>query len=164
MNSFFIKIQTNVLFQALSYVILSASFVGCGAASQLVDPTPGTFGSVYTKTLKAGNCVQCHDGSNSAEYGNLNFSTQALAYQTLTQGTVTGPVAKGNCGGLKLINANSPTTSYFTAVLFDEYATQSGFAGDSDCAPYATHRSEQNISADEKTSIIDWINAGAPNN
>jgi|GEM_PF-2960375 len=143
---------------------LGLVFSGCGQVSDLVDSTTaqsGTFSHVYSNVLS--DCLQCHVGSNSAEYGTLDFSTKTKAYESL-QGTVSGPLAVGNCAGVKLITANTPADSYFAAVLLSEYATTSGIAGDTDCVPYATHLEDQNLSAAEKTSIKDWITAGALNN
>lgn len=133
---------------------------GCG---QLAELTPGTFSNVYSNTLKS--CAQCHDGTDaSVENGTVDFSSQALAYETLLAGTVSGITAAGTCAGVKLVDAGSPSTSYLLAVLFADYASGTGFAGDGDCVPYATHLEDQNVSASEKASMVQWIQDGAQNN
>jgi hypothetical protein len=143
---------------------LGVMLSGCGQVSDLVDSTTaqsGTFSHVYSNVLS--DCLQCHDGSNAADYGALDFSSKAKAYESL-QGTVSGPLASGTCAGVELITASAPADSYFAAVLLSEFATTSGIAGDSDCVPYANHLEDQNLTTAEKTSIKDWITAGALNN
>jgi hypothetical protein len=128
------------------------------ACGDLLPTTSGTFTDVYAKTLSS--CTQCHDGSNATEYGSLDFSTQASAYETLVGTTVTGPMAAGTCGQVPLVAAGSPSTSYLTAVLFTDYAASFSSGG---CVPYATHLEDQSISPEEKTSIETWITNGAAN-
>lgn len=154
----------------LPRVILLGSLVlilaRCG--SQLTDtpaPASGTFGSVYN-SLKSNNCTECHTPKGSATIDNhvaLDFSTQALAYQTLTASTVSGTTSAGDCGGIKIVSPGNPSKSYLAAVLFKDYNT-SGFADVTQCVPYNAHLTSFNLSSSEKTSIINWIQNGALNN
>ena len=92
----------------------------------------------------------------------LDFSNQANAYHDLTTYGVTGSDDVTNCGSARMVVANSPATSYFVAVLMQSY--EAGFVQATGCTPYTAHYQDQNISAAEQSSIVQWINAGAPNN
>ncbi len=133
----------------------------CGQVDGLMEAQPGTFSHVYNTVLS--DCLQCHNGENPSDFSELDFSTKEKAYSSL-QGSVSGPLASGNCAGVKLITEGSPTNSYFAAVLLTEFAVNSGIAGDADCVPYANHLQDQNLTESERNSIKDWITAGASNN
>jgi hypothetical protein len=130
----------------------------------LVDgtTTSGTFSDVYAKTLKK-DCLQCHDGADTAQFGNLDFSTQANAYESLTTGTVSGPSSSNICTGVKLVDAGSPASSYLLATLFTEYTAASNYGGVAACIPYNAHALLDALSPSKKASMVAWITAGAPN-
>jgi hypothetical protein len=115
-------------------------------------------------TLKTA-CIECHVPTGAATVNNgvqLDFSTQALAYQTLTAKKVTGSTSSGICPNVSIVTAGDPTKSYLAAVLFAKY-NATNFAGVSGCSPYSVHLQDQNISDAEQTSIINWITNGAKN-
>lgn len=148
----------------LATLVMAQILSGCG---QLATPTAtsGTFTSIYTSTLSKTTCVSCHEpgGSGYANGVTLDFSTQALAYQTLTSATVSNPSEKTNCSGVKIVYPSNASKSYLAAVLFSDY-NANNFAGVSGCQPYTVHLQNLSLSADEKTSILNWINNGALNN
>ena len=138
----------------------------CGKIPGL-DGTPasGTFGSVY-RTITTANCTQCHvpGGAATTDSGvQLDFTSQATAYSTLTSLNVTATSSKNICNGVKIVKSGEPAKSYFAAVLISTYNT-SNFAGVTGCTPYNVHLENQNLSEAEKTSIVSWIQNGAPNN
>jgi hypothetical protein len=162
--------------------LISSSLVGCSRwpSSALRESTSpadfpvstsgpqalddGTFTNVYQNTLKTA-CIQCHvpGGAPTNDGVKLDFTDQNTAYQTLMGSNVSGQISVGSCGGIKIVNPGNPASSYLAGVLFSEYNTDN-FAGVSTCKPYTAHLTDQNLSADEKTAIISWIQSGAPNN
>ncbi|MCB9025054.1 MAG: hypothetical protein H6625_01945 [Bdellovibrionaceae bacterium] len=149
----------------LLFVLLSVSFllVNCSEKNASTSATP-SFTNIYNNVLSQ-SCVGCHAPGGDA-YDNdgvlLNFSTQTTSYSSLTSLNVTGASSIGTCGGIPIVG-NTPETSYLVGVLFDDYH-QNNFAGVSGCTPYSVHLSNQNLSASEKSEIINWITAGASNN
>jgi hypothetical protein len=135
---------------------------GCGKES--TTPAAGTFGNVYTVTLRTA-CANCHapGGLPTTQGCTLDFSSQAQAYSTLTGGTVAGSGEPTACLGLKYVVAGDPSSSYLVGVLNSTYHVNN-FAGHSGCLPYATHLQDQNLTADEQSSIVSWIQGGAQNN
>ncbi|MCC7404443.1 MAG: hypothetical protein IT288_08600 [Bdellovibrionales bacterium] len=125
------------------------------------------FTSIYTNIIRFHNCHSCHAPGgqvfdNPTDPVELNFSTEDLAYSTLTSKNVAGPTSKGTCTGIKIVNT-TPQTSFLAGVLFSEYNT-ANFAGVTGCTPYSVHLSDQNLSSSEKSAIVTWINNGAPRN
>ena len=126
----------------------------CGTNSS--TPASGTFGSVYV-ALTTSNCTICHvpTGSATKQYGTqLDLSTKATAYTTLLTKTVTGAQSKTKCGNVKLVSQGNAKNSYLAAVLFNDYGSVNNFAGVPNCAPITTHFNYQNMSPDEKSSIL----------
>ncbi len=122
-------------------------------------PASGTFGSVYTVTLKTA-CINCHQPGGAATA--LDFTTQATAYNTLF-GNVRGPIAVGTCGTVKIVVPSNPNTSYLPAALFADYRTAGNqMKGVPACTPFITNHN-LNLSDAEKTSMITWITNGAKN-
>ena len=140
----------------------------CGTNSS--TPTPGTFTAVYQNTLGSASCTQCHVSGGANNGSKLDFSTQANAYSTLNPGiaTVSGSVAAaGACKSAVLVAKNSPNNSYLLAVIVSDYATLNGATnnvGVTGCTPYSLAQHNVNVSAAEEASIVQWIQAGAPNN
>ena len=145
---------------ALAAVLVILLLARCGQQSAY---TPGTFTAVYNQTLKTA-CVECHQPGGSATIAGatLDFTTQAKAYATIKPGSVGGGSSGPSCKNLPIVVAGNATSSFLAAVLFVEYDT-TPFQNPG-CTPYATHQSDQNLSADEKSSLLQWINAGAKNN
>jgi hypothetical protein len=146
-------------------IILGMVLVLCRCGSKTEETTSsGTFSNVYSVTLKTA-CIQCHvpAGSATAAGVTLDFSTQTTAYQTLTASVVSGGSTKNTCANISIVSAKNASKSYLAGVLFSSYNT-SNFAGVTGCVPYSAHLTDQNISSDEQTSIINWINNGALNN
>jgi hypothetical protein len=146
------------LFGLAIALLLSA----CGKST---ESTSGTFTQVYTNTLSRA-CIECHKPGTAAtdqDGVTLNFSTQATAFSTLLESTVRGASSTGTCGSVKIVTAGSVENSYLAGVLFTDYH-KDNFAGVSGCTPYAVHLQNQNLSASEKTTILDWIRNGALNN
>jgi hypothetical protein len=134
----------------------------CGQAPETTPTyTSGTFSSVYNVTLKTA-CIQCHvsPGINGVK---LDFSTQALAYQTLLASKVTGNTTSGICPNVSIVVAGNVSKSYLAAVLIAKYNTPN-FSSVSGCSPYSVHLQDQNLSAAEQTSLTDWISGGALDN
>ncbi len=128
------------------------------------DETSTTFATVYTETLST-SCVACHDtpGSGAQNGAGLNFSSQALAYSTLTAGNVTATTSVGTCGSVRLVVASSPSTSYLLGTIIQGYSSSS-FAGVTNCTPYAGHFSSLNLSSTQQNNLVSWIQGGAQNN
>jgi hypothetical protein len=80
----------------------------------------------------------------------------------LTALTVTGPIAGGACSSVKIVDPGNPSTSYLAGVLIQSY--YDNFNGLTGCQPYSVHLQDQNLSADEQSSLTTWITNGAANN
>jgi hypothetical protein len=148
--------------RSIALIALAAAsaltLMDCGKA---LGPASGTFGNVY-ETLKS-DCIECHvpGGSGLVSGSTFDVTSATTAYNTLLSDTA--HTAAPECAGVKLVVANTPTSSYLAAVLFSDYNINS-FAGVANCKPITRHHSDLNLSADEKTSILAWINGGALNN
>lgn len=140
--------------------------LGCNSSKTAdTTTTSGTFTDIY-KSLLSTSCSGCHNPEGDVyktSHVHLDFSTQATAYSTLTTLLVTGDTSKGICGNVKIVDPGSVSTSYLAGVLFSEYNVYN-FDNYPNCKPYSAHLLDQHPSDSEKTSIISWINAGAPNN
>ena len=149
-------------FASVVVVALALALSGCGKKEESF--TSGTFTAVYNQTIKGQNCNECHvPGGSAANVGvGLDFTSQATAYQTLVSEMVSGAGSSG-CSALKIVVAGSPSTSYLVPVLISSYATN-GFGGQTGCQPINTHHSLVNLSTDEQSSLIAWIQGGAQNN
>ncbi len=149
---------------------LSFSFllVDCGGSNsnttQSAVVVTASFASIYSGILSQ-SCAQCHVPGAPAHDLNgvvLNFSSASAAYSTLKSSNVSGMSSTGTCGGIHIIGSDS-SHSYLAGVLFADYNTNN-FAGVSGCQPYANHISDQHITSAQEAAIVQWINAGAPNN
>jgi hypothetical protein len=130
----------------------------CGKTS---SPAPGTFGAVYA-AFNSNNCVQCHypRGSATTDKGTVvDFTSQATAYNTLF-GNVAASDATG-CSSVPIVSKSNPKGSYLPFILFSDYTGQT-FT--SSCTPLASHQENGHFSADDESSILQWIQSGAPNN
>ncbi len=148
----------------LGLVLSTVLLANCAKQQQPTSIAP-TFTNVYNNTLKSA-CVTCHDPSGAATVQNgvqLDFSTQATAYSTLTTKNVTGQTSSGICPGVHIVSAGNPATSYLAAVLFASYA-KANFGGVTGCTPYSVHLQDQHLSSDEQATIIGWIQNGTLNN
>jgi hypothetical protein len=149
--------------RSLFYFGVVLALAKCGNSGSS-GPASGTFTNVYVNTLNTA-CIQCHvpGGSAFAAGATIDFTTQTTAYQTLTTSFVSATDVKATCGAVKIVAANDPADSYLAGVLFKTYYKSSNF-GVPGCSPYNAHLSDQNLSSAEQTSIITWIQTGAPNN
>ena len=123
-----------------------------------------SFSSIYAQTLSTA-CIECHQpgASASADYGvELDFSSQAAAFSSL-QGTVASATSRGQCGGVKIVRAGNPASSYLLAEI-DQSFSSPDFGGVAGCVPAAVHYSTINLSQAQRSDIVSWIQAGAPNN
>lgn len=141
-------------------ILLSSILWGCSEEKN--STSPPSFTSIYTQVLVGQACVDCHSPGGDNNGSQLDFSTQALAFSTLTNLKVTGATSVGTCGDVFIVG-ETPDTSFLAAVLFDDYY-QDNFAGVAGCTPYNIHLSNQSLTDSEKANIIGWIQAGAPNN
>lgn len=126
---------------------------------------PGTFTDIYTNTISTG-CVQCHQPGGTATADNnvqLDFTSQASAFSGLTSENVNGSISAPKCPSVPLVVSADPTDSYLMGTLFPDYYKDSNFDNSANCAPYQ-HGGQVNLSADEKNSILLWIQNGIPNN
>lgn len=155
-----------ICFSCITFVVffmIAAILSSCGNnTANDATTTSGSFSSIYTTTISTA-CINCHVTGGSSNGSQLDFSSKALAYSTLTTKHVTGGSSVGTCGSASIVLAGSPSTSYLAAVLVSGYSS-SNFAGISGCQPYSTHLIDQNLSTAEKNSIIAWIQGGALNN
>jgi len=133
-----------------------------GACSQL-EPAP-TFTELYTDVIQKTGCADCHTpgGSGTLAGVQLDFSTQAQAYSTLLNKSVTGTTSVGICSGVAIVTEGRPESSYLAAVLIPSYQI-SDFGGVSGCTPLNTHTEEQYLTSAQQTQIEKWISAGANN-
>jgi hypothetical protein len=122
--------------------------------------TTTQFTAVY-QALSSNNCISCHtpSGAAAASLVQLDFTTEALAYSTLTTKTVSGTSSSGICGGVPIVVAGNSANSYLAAVLIASYAHSNFYK--SGCTPYSGHLSDTNISATEQQTILNWIQNGA---
>jgi len=124
------------------------------------------FTSIYTHVLSK-NCVQCHEPQGSATINNstqIDFSTQAVAYQTLTSLTSTGVSANLNsqCSGVPLVSMGHADQSYVLATLSATYFHADFYK--SGCTPYSPSGHGATLSSTETQAIVEWIQNGAINN
>lgn len=125
-----------------------------------------TFSSLYSNVFSK-NCIQCHEpqGSATVTYGtNIDFSTQGIAYTTLTSGTSVGSISNtsGQCHSVPLIEPNQPTSSYMLATLFSDY-THSDFYKIG-CTPYSPSAHGATLDSADEAALVQWIQNGALNN
>ena len=137
----------------------------CSKSNDL-NSSESTFSTIYTNTLNP-SCIQCHKPGTPAYVTSgvrLDFTTQATAFSTLTTQNASGTTSGANCTSalIPYVQSASPTTSFLMAVLFSDHWSPSFVA--TGCAPYSVHHTDVSLSAAEKTAIVNWINAGAPNN
>jgi hypothetical protein len=153
---------TLTLLLALTALLLTR----CGtqdATSSGVDPT---FNSLYTRVLSK-NCVGCHQPAGSATQDSetqIDFTTKALAYSTLTGGNSTGISANINnqCSNVPLVSPSHPENSYLLATLATDYHHDNFY--NAGCTPYSPSAHGATIGTAEKNAIVEWIKAGALNN
>lgn len=145
-------------------VFVAVLFVLARCGNKTSGPASGTFGHVY-QTIKTSNCVECHNPTGAAKKDSgvdLDFTTQATAFAGLSANVVTGATSKTICLNVKLVTAGDVTKSYVAAVLISDY-NKDNFGGKAGCKPYTVHLQDTNLRADEKTSLVNWITAGAKN-
>ena len=150
-------------------LLLAVVFIGCSKNDEAATSSAasGTFTNVYQRTLSTA-CIECHKpGGAAGAYGSqLDFTTKALAYSTLS--TVVKSTVTTGCSSVSLAHTGNPSRSYILGTLgavtgspLASYNT--GFpAANGGCTPYAGHTS--NLSQSEADSLVAWINAGVPNN
>lgn len=147
-------------------LLVGAALILTNCQKKEEDPAVGTFSHVYKKTLSTA-CVACHvpTGAVYADGVTLDFSSQVAAFQTLTTKKVATPSnPSSSCKNtVSIVVAGNATNSYLAGVLFADHNTNH-FAGVTSCQPYTAHLTDQNLSAEEKTSILQWIQGGALNN
>jgi hypothetical protein len=151
----------------LKHLAVAGLILALWSCSESKTTDPNKFSSIYPNIIRFHNCHSCHAPGgqvydNPTDPVELNFSTEDLAYSTLTSKTVAGPTSKGTCGGIKIVNT-TPQTSFLAGVLFSDY-NAANFGGVSGCTPYSVHLSDQNLSTSERDAIVTWINNGAPRN
>ncbi len=152
--------RIGVLCIASAWILI---FTRCGSSPD-PEPASGTFSNVY-KTFQKKGCTECHTpgGAGFTAGSQLNLSSQATAYTSLTTLNVTATASVGTCGTVKLVSSGQPNQSYLTAVLLDSYNT-SNFGGVTGCSPFNGHLTSSYTYSDaEKTSLVDWITNGAKN-
>lgn len=122
--------------------------------------TSGTFSSVYTNVVNAGNCSVCHQSGGA--YAALDLSSSSIAFTNLSSGTVGGPTSGGGCAGNSYVVSGNASNSFLLALFFSDYrsAYMTAFPG---CTPYS-HSATAPLSTDDKTELVKWIEAGAQNN
>jgi mono/diheme cytochrome c family protein len=145
------------MFLTLSSLSLPVILItGCGSDDKEDTSAAVTFSSVYTDIIEKNDCQQCHKpgGDAQANYGvSLNFSTSALAEQTLKQGSGSS-TGTPDCNGKSYVVASKVDESYIAAV-FDVISTYS-------CTPTAYHEGQaQILTAAQKTVLQNWIAGGA---
>jgi hypothetical protein len=108
-----------------------------------------TFTEVYTQIIGP-SCTGCHAGSDPT--GNLNMSTQSLAYQNLAGVAASGP----SCGGADPVPTRVVAYDYAGSLLWQKVA------GEQKCGsrmplggPY--------LSSTQIQLIAEWIDDGAQN-
>ena len=72
----------------LLVVLLALTLTRCGKVQDAAAPASGTFGNVYSVTLKTA-CIECHVPGGATHGSTLDFTTQQTAYTTLTTNSVT---------------------------------------------------------------------------
>jgi len=132
------------------------------ACSELTLGTP-SFSEVYS-TLESAGCADCHSpgASGFLAGAQIDLSTQAQAYFTLTTKTVTGTTSIGSCSGVSIVSAGAPERSYLAAVLIPSFQTDD-FADVSGCTPLNTHTEEQYLTSSQQSKVEKWIAGGANN-
>lgn len=148
------------------FALVSLLFLTHCGSKQDSSEVAARFSSIYTRVLNQ-NCVQCHEPQGSATVNNstlIDFSSQALAYQTLTTLTSTGLSANINnqCSGVPLVTVGYPEGSYLLATLFSDYH-HTDFVK-SGCTPYPSNIHGVTLSTSEKQAIVEWVRSGAVNN
>lgn len=136
----------------------------CGKKEE--TPAPGTFGSVYSISSTS-NCSSCHrypsTGSAEVQGARVDFSSKASLYAALTAQFSAGSGSGAACSTVRLVQAGNASSSMLTALLFSDLSS-TNFAGAGGCTPSRAHDGSLNLTADERASIIAWINNGAQNN
>ncbi len=162
-DSAFVVSRYKFLMVLLMSGVLASLLLSVGCTKKKDDGVP--FTTVYTDTLSTA-CLECHrpGGAATQTYGvELNFTSQATAYQTLTSLNVTGSSSTGICGGIRIVTPSSVEQSYLAGVLIESYHVNN-FAGVSGCTPYSLHLSDQSLTDAEQSAIVSWIQHGALNN
>ncbi len=108
-----------------------------------------TFTEVYTSVIAASSCVGCHNATVNA--GNLDMSTQALAYMNLVGKAASGPLCASS--GEERVVISQPSQSLLVSKI-------------SATTPLCGAEMPQGgpfLSATQVALVTDWIAAGAPN-
>lgn len=156
----------------ITLVVSTVFSTSCGVIPTTVTGGTGTstytFSMVYAVITSVPRCVDCHSppsGSAVTAGSKLDFSTQALAYSTLTTKKLEGGTSGTACNSVSIVDsAGRVTMSGLAAVLFSDYNTTNDFAGATGCKPYTGHHSDLSLSSSEKSTILGWISDGAKNN
>ena len=146
--------------------VLALTIIAFAIGCQKKEDEGTTFSTIYAQTLgKTSGCANCHapGGSGTNQGAQLDFSTQALAYSTLTSKKVTGSSKSSTCGTVNIVTAGSPSNSYLAGAVVGSHNVNN-FAGVSDCQPITDHINGNYASASEQEAIISWIQSGAKNN
>lgn len=140
----------------LGAAVLLLAF-GCSAPKDTAS-SDSQFSAIYTKSFSV-TCVNCHNPSVAAStYTNLDMSTSGSAYTGLME-RVVRPAASSTCPNDFRVSPGQTTKSYLLGLLFADH--QSTYAGTPGCTAPTSHAAGLSFTADEKSAIVNWIQAGA---
>ncbi len=157
----FEDVKTTILLLALP-IILTHCNPKDSLKTSNIQPS---FSSIYENVLSK-NCVGCHEpqGMGTVQGAQIDFSSKAIAYQTLTSSYSSGTASNssGQCSSVPLVSAGHPESSYMLATLFTDYH-HSNF-GINGCTPHSPSAHGATVDSSEKDAIVNWIQNGAQNN
>lgn len=132
---------------------------GCSETKKTDDSLQPTFTSIYSKLFIS--CKNCHAGvGSSSAVDDLDFSTLNQAYSDLFN-LVKNPSNPSQCAGLYRVVRNDPSKSFLLGLILNTYNVND-FGGVVGCKPSVDHLSSLNYTEAEKSTLIQWIQQGAP--
>lgn len=170
----FSAITTPFFLSALVFV--AALYQGCGQgpteqdqSAEMLAPmstqlTP-TYSSLYANIFSQ-VCTQCHypGGSAMLDGVEVDFSSAATGFTTLTGGTVKGIQGGPGCSGIRLVKAGAHTESYAIGLLVESESGRDYNPGPEVCIPPVFHVEGGFLSLEGAQALIQWVNEGAQNN
>jgi len=151
---------TNQRALALLVVSLLSIFTGCSETKKTEDSSlQPTFTSIYSKLFVS--CRNCHLGvGSSSGVDDLDFSNLNQAYSDLFN-LAKNPSNPSQCAGIYRVVRSEPNKSFLLGLILNTYNVND-FGGVPGCKPSVDHLSSLNFSDSEKSTLIQWIQQGAP--
>lgn len=142
--------------------VVVMSLTRCGKKEEATTAVAPTFSSLYTNVFT--DCGKCHAAGkehNESGYTDLDFSTQALAFESLAK----TPSANTGCDSFKYIASGNPDGSVVYVLLTSALTIAFKEKNGTGCkiAEPGEHGLGGDASAETVSAMKTWISNGAKN-